>query len=307
MCKLLGWFGEKYNNDVVRILKSLILLEANSNPHGLGIFAKTKNKEYLKKWESPIASFLETYHYLDIMVLREPTFIMCHLRFATTGVVSKEMAHPYRFSYLVGAHNGILNIKPQKKGESDTKSFLRMVNRRLSTGQKMEEVLKDELSKEIGDFTFVIYDRKMDQLFFIRRRRPLVFIKTTLGIFWVSTEEMWEQAKEIAKVSIDSVRILTEENVLYTIQKIKKEGVSEVKKVCEIVPPLPKGWWEWDYSYPRYSSSTRKFKNRDWYLYSEYDYWPEDDYWPTYNYYNCYDKEDEKDKEIIKKRLLKKS
>lgn len=317
MCKLFGWVANNQANNneqalknISKILKGLILSEVHNNPHGLGLYAVTTDqKEFFKKWKNGYQMFLEPYN-LDA-ILPKVKFIMGHLRYATTGVVSKEMSHPYKFSHIVGAHNGVLRIKPEREGESDSKAFFRKLNRRIKKGMTVHNALQELLGKrEIGDYAFTIWNRKEKKMYFIRHRRPLTFFRTPLGLFWASTKEMWEIALEIGEITIPTEQqIVIKEDVLYTLNGM------ELEEVCKIKPPRR----ELVYS-SRYYIGNRKFKgnrdwyfysDRDWYLYSENDYWPEDDYWSEYNYWP---KDDwwtwdenwtEKDEQAVKKVLEK--
>ncbi|GAB5045623.1 class II glutamine amidotransferase [Thermodesulfovibrio sp. TK110] len=276
MCRLFGFIGN-VNEEIIRILRGLILSEEASNPHGTGILVADKRGFKIQK------KGLRGLHYIAqgfadfLWNEKGHKIIMGHVRYKTTGEQSDRNAHPFgsqaNNTWYWLAHNGVLGGKMKEIAQQfganklsdakvDSELFLRSITALLRQGVSLEDAIEKvtyEVSSD-GDFAFTLLSP--DGLYLWRNdARPLNLIFYRNSIFYASTLEMFKKASHIAGLKTEKIQY--HEVQVFKLYKITFKG--KEKKVCyEVVRELkskPKKTkkkisgsyadWVWDGTYWR--------------------------------------------------------
>jgi len=287
MCRILGFSGI-FNEECIRIVRSLILAEEKSNPHGTGlaVYNKEENQFLLQKKGIRGLHYIAR-GYADFLynLINKPVNLIGHVRYKTAGDASDRNAHPFGASekgtwhFLI--HNGVLGwgmsavaekFSAQiEKIEVDSEIFLRCVISQVRRGADIVEAISNvthEVS-DIGDFTFALLNDKCIYLW-KNEQRPAVVFEKEGNIFFASTKGMFEDALEIAGASSKGYTSFeVEPYKLYKIQLTSDASKADIEVVTTI-PHKKRILPERDFSsYGRYSSylSPKKYES----YFSEYD------------------------------------
>ncbi len=310
MCRLFAWvqpdtWGQpeevkEKKKEVLKIIKGLLVAEAASNPDGVGLCGVpgSESKKFLL-WKRPyngLSALIRDNSSIEFIV-RNSQILVGHVRYMTHGEVSYRNTHPFVFSMISGAHNGVFNVddlkkfakkldvkvsvnkkekKESKESESDSRLFFRILNKILkqkSVG--LDEALKELLAEVEGDYTLLLFWRKDLNLYCIRKGRPLMlFSHPEYGKFLISTKEMAEKAIILSGISQKNWEIQElKENMLYKVSALALEEIKEIKSKEKIL------WdWNWDNYYYNYylRNSYSSYGYRDRYDDYENGYWNDD-------------------------------
>lgn len=248
MCKLFGFIGEKDDN-VVKIIRGLLLAEEKSNPHGTGIVTNRKGLFTIKKKGIRGLHFIAQ-GYADFLWRESFDYLIGHVRYKTAGDACDRNAHPFgsqvaeKWYFL--AHNGVLGSEIDDvakkfkanidKVKVDSEKFLRCITAQMRNGTDIVEAIKNatyEVS-DVGDFAFTLLTPR--ELYVWRNNeRPLNIIYYKNSIFYASTLSMFKDALEISGVKMEKT-VYSEVNP-YTLYKIVKEkGKVKIYAVEENMP-----------------------------------------------------------------------
>lgn len=198
MCGIIGVMAHngQLPMNYQKAIKELLWADTVRGEDSTGILSLVGKKK-LMLYKEPIDgynfTFSEGFRNVIYKHMNNHKFILGHNRAATIGAVTKDSAHPFQFSGLVGVHNGTISSfgRWQNKEadmhqyEVDSQQLYFLINK-----HGVDEVLKEVY----GSYALVFYDRKHKTLNFVRNAdRPLWFCKTERNaLFWASERDMLE-------------------------------------------------------------------------------------------------------------------
>ena len=150
----------------------------------------------------------------DLSPYAGPKSVCGHTRFATTGEVSVENAHPFRIGKIMGLHNGTL---------SGHESLNRKYGRNFAVDSMHLVAHIDEKKdlSEIDSYGAMVYaDAEEPGILFMGRWSggSLSVWKTPIGTVWASTESPITEALNLTGLRSDSVPYEIKERTLYAAE-----------------------------------------------------------------------------------------
>ena len=187
-----------------RVFRDLLFLDTKRGPHSTGILKvqrrdgeATIKKELGTPWDfwgtKGASDFLDGNNKL----------LMGHNRWATTGAVNRENAHPFHKGHIYGAHNGTLRnqslLDDHELFEVDSENIFHQIFKRG---------VEDTVSKLHGAYSLVWYNKDTEELAFLKNyERPLFYAwgKSGNNFFWASESWMLTQAAAFSGYDIGEV------------------------------------------------------------------------------------------------------
>lgn len=244
MCGIFGVIGQGIIKEDITIFKELMLVNSIRGPDSTGFVSgrsgKTFNNKHsevtvVKKASDPLW-FLQNMakEELDAFENTFHDFKLGHDRWATTGEVSIEAAHPFNRPNIIGTHNGTFYSLGKHEGyHSDSDAFFAKVDElgMRATIQTMRVTDK---------YALVWYDKNEERVKFLRNshkmfwfcyhpNRNVLYYSSELGCLrWImerhaiKPEDYW----------------FPREDTMYTIdpQTLKKKGKPFFGSVSEVKP-----------------------------------------------------------------------
>lgn len=191
MCGIVGLIAERkqgFFKQDMDVFGDLLLANQLRGMHGTGMFRVDKDSDYVD-WlkigdhASRFKNLKEYFPFIE-QAYKEGQVIIGHNRYATTGSIDTNSAHPFTHKNITLVHNGrIYNTNEKKNGVSvDSESFtIDLAN--------SEDDFKSVISDIKGAAALVWYNKKTKLLHMYRNEeRPLSLFKTPFG--WVLASEM---------------------------------------------------------------------------------------------------------------------
>lgn len=195
MCGLVGVAGDIFVNEK-RAFKTLLILDSLRGIHSTGVATAMKytdNIHLYKETGDAYSLFRKNIAFNkdgDGIYDGAAKLLMGHNRWATTGAIIPDNAHPFHIGDIVGAHNGTLNawnldkLEDHKVYDVDSAVIFHNINK-LGVEETMKRV--------DGAWALTWYDNKTKELNLLRNKeRPLFYCwsENNKTMFWASEEWM---------------------------------------------------------------------------------------------------------------------
>lgn len=208
MCGLVGFAGKKGN--VKDIISFLLVLDSTRGTDGTGLYMTNFKEEELVKSPEDCYQLINNRRYS--VVSNKFNLFIGHNRASTRGTNSTSNSHPFRFTKIVGAHNGTLrntyNLENHSLFEVDSQLLYYMINK---------EGVRNAIPKIEGAWSLVWYNKEEQSLNFLRNKeRPLTYAFDNDGnLYWASEEWMLEATFKKFDIKYNKIKS-TEEDILYS-------------------------------------------------------------------------------------------
>lgn len=208
MCGLVGMAGNIVLKDE-KAFKTLLILDSLRGEHSTGIAAISPDAEAkIAKSVGDPFQLLESRAF-DKAMNGKNIVLIGHNRFATTGKINRNNAHPFEFSHIVGAHNGTLRNKHVLPNAIDHD-----VDSQALYASIMKQGVKESIDKLDGAWALTWWNKQERTINFLRNKeRPLVcaFNEAQDVIYWASEAWMLDVATSREDIKLGKKVVLRED------------------------------------------------------------------------------------------------
>ena len=161
MCGITGIIGKNnLSKQHFKFFKKQLLKNEVRGNHSTGI-AKINGFVSIQKKAVPAKKFVKKLKHGIF------TSMLGHTRFATTGAINNDNAHPFMYGDIVGIHNGMIyNYDDHGNYEVDSEVIFDLLN-------KNKNNFKKTFSKLEGVFAVAWYNVKTEKFYLYRNGNPL--------------------------------------------------------------------------------------------------------------------------------------
>lgn len=198
-----------------KAFKNMLVLDSVRGEHSTGAASIARHTDHLvvKAVGDPFVLF-DTAGFNKVMS-RVNKALIGHNRFATSGTVSRNNAHPFQFDHIIGAHNGTLS---NKGGLHEGYSF--NVDSQALFNHIERFGVQDAVNKTGGSWALTWWDQRDETMNFLRNKeRPLygAFSEDEKTLFWASEQWMIYVASNRNDIKVKDA-FLFEENMHYKMK-----------------------------------------------------------------------------------------
>jgi hypothetical protein len=221
LCGLVGMAGD-LNAQHEKVMRTLLVLDSLRGEDSTGLACVAKYSQVVKMAKQVGDPFqLFDHKTFDKVFSGLQRVMIGHNRYATTGMVNRNNAHPFENDTIVGAHNGTLTTKHLL---ADPRNYT--VDSENLYHHFDKHGVRDALKYMGGAWALTWWDKEAETINLLRNKeRPLyvAFSEDEKCFFWASEDWMLEVALGRHGIKHKTIELIPED--LHIIWDISNQGV----------------------------------------------------------------------------------
>jgi predicted glutamine amidotransferase len=241
MCGLVGVAGD-LTVQHEKILRTMLVLDSirGEDSTGIAVVSKHSNQVKIAKQVGDPFQLFDHKSY-DKALGGAHRALIGHNRYATSGAVNRNTAHPFENDSFVGVHNGTLKNKWKL---ADANNYT--VDSENLYHHMHKHGLPDLLNTMDGAWALVWWDKDLETLNFLRNKERPLFVtnsKDDKALFWASEAWMLHVALNRTNIDYEEIYQIPEDmHISLSIAKDGKMGKPVLRKapstyVAPVTPP----------------------------------------------------------------------
>jgi|TARA_R100000093_G_scaffold35863_1_gene18923 glucosamine 6-phosphate synthetase-like amidotransferase/phosphosugar isomerase protein len=229
-----GWQSESQMDRIEDIVSNLTFESVIRGQDSTGVAIVSRTEKLVYKTLTSSDELVCSDDWCNILekVDKDTTIFLGHVRFATTGGITEQNAHPFVKGSVIGAHNGIIynHSEIAKKIDKTVQVDSEVIFGLLNKKEKYQEVF-DLLE---GDYALSWIDEDYKTLHLMHEEgKPLhvAYWKKARCLFWASTKGILETALRQAGLVINTNNLPTDIVYEFDTDKFWKKAKANTVKV----------------------------------------------------------------------------
>jgi hypothetical protein len=245
MCGIVGYIGTDIQKNV-SVFKDMLRVDVVRGKDSTGVLFANNSAHQVVKYPCLPEVLMETKAFGKAISKFWNVYIG-HNRFATTGDITVDNAHPFKHDHIIGVHNGTIRdrslLPEHKEFDVDSDNVIYAIAN-WGIGRTWSSIN--------GAASLVWWDKKAKTLNMLRNsERPMCFARTVAneGLFFAS--EPWMIMAMAARNGVEIERVYqTEVDKLYILKydANAKEGLKVTIDHEKVFPFTPHGGKAWGYT-----------------------------------------------------------
>ena len=208
MCGLVGVIGSKMTAVDNKVFKQLLYVDALRGTHSTSVTAMSREGtvEYYKRALNA-ADFMQLKEANRIASTMVSPFLMGHNRYATTGAINDDGAHPFQSGNVTLCHNGTLTDVSDLR---DNTSFI-IDSENIAFDMADRDNIEETIKNLHGAFALTWYNDHEGVFYIVRNIQRSLFIAKKLNC------DTYYYASEKAMLDL----VLQRNNISYEVEEVK--------------------------------------------------------------------------------------